>query len=227
MNRIVVGLLGLKGSGKDTCAKYLVEEKGFIRIGFADALYREVAQAFDVTVEFLGNRETKETDLPSLALVHCSDAAFIRTVREEEGALAEPDYQKFLHKPRSPRYLLQLWGTEYRRRRGVDGYWLDIVKAAIDAQPDKCFVVTDVRFSNEANFIEELNGVLVRVRRLVLEAKEASEREQNGRAAHPSETELLARAVPYELFNLEGEPHALRQGIFNVLSSQVSAAAFA
>lgn len=215
----IIGLLGLKGSGKDTCAKYLVTQHGYKRIAFADALYHEVAMAFGVTVEFLGNRDTKEKDLPQLALVHCKDEGFIRTVREEEGVLAEPDYQKFLHKPRSPRFILQLWGTEYRRRRGVDDYWLRIISAVISAEPNQNFVITDVRFNNEANFVEALNGILVRVRRLALEAREAAERAKNGTAAHPSETELLARPVDHELINEEGNPDSLQEGVVEVLEA--------
>ena len=215
--RKIVGLMGVKGSGKDTGARYLTEELGFVRIGFADALYKEVADAFGVTVEFLGNRDTKESDLPQLALAHCRDAAFVRAVREEEGAEAFPDYEQFLLAPRSPRFVLQLWGTEYRRRRGVDSYWLDIVQAAIEANPQRSFVVTDVRFNNEANFIEAMRGTLIRVRRPDLEAREAAERSKNGRAAHPSETELLTRRVDHEVVNVEGHPDSLRQGIFAAL----------
>ncbi len=213
--RNVVGLLGVKGSGKDTCARYLVDILGYCRIGFADALYQEVADAYGVTVEFLGNRDTKETPLHELALARCKDAAFVRCVMEELGLseLTEAN----LDEPRSPRFVLQLWGTEYRRRRGVDSYWLDKVRDAIDAQPLQSFVVTDVRFLNEFNFIGAMGGLRVRIRRLELEAKEAAERSKNGRAAHPSETELLSVATDAEIVNIEGQPESLREGILHAV----------
>ncbi len=210
----VIGLLGVKGSGKDTCAQYLIDQLGFRRIGFADALYKEVADAFGVTVAFLGNRDTKETPLPELALSRCADQAFVTAVAEELGwTQTTPE---LLAQPQSPRFVLQLWGTEYRRRRGVDSYWLDQVKAAIESNPTVSFVVTDVRFLNEFRFIAEQGGVRVRIRRPELEAREAAERAKFGRAAHPSETELLTVTTDAEILNVEGNPLSLREGILAV-----------
>lgn len=207
----VVGLLGVKGSGKDTCAQYLIDMAGFRRIGFADALYQEVADAFGVTVAFLGNRNTKETPLAELALNQCNDKGFKQCVAEEMGWQGVTP--ALLAQPQSPRFVLQLWGTEYRRRRGVDSYWLDQVAVAIEAHPLDSFVVTDVRFLNEFNFIGQRGGMRVRIRRPELEAREAAERAKNGRAAHPSETELLGEAADVEIFNIEGRPESLRDGI--------------
>jgi len=54
MKRVIVGLSGLKGSGKDTVCQILLEElEEFFpkRIAFADALKAEVAKACGVTVE--------------------------------------------------------------------------------------------------------------------------------------------------------------------------------
>lgn len=212
----VFGLLGVKGSGKDTCAKFLVEEYGFVRVAFADKLYQEAAQAYDVTVEFLSDRTTKEVELPRLSLAHCRDPGFVRTVLDERKSLALA-LSAHMNAPLSPRYVLQLWGTEYRRKRGVDSYWLDRVAHLIQADPAKAYVVTDVRFKNEARFIEGLGGRLFRIRRPELEAKEATERALQGTAAHPSETELLTWPVHQELVNIEGHPEALRKAVQDVM----------
>lgn len=235
MNRLILGFLGAKGSGKDTAAQYLVQGLAgcttgpvapFVRIGFADALYLEVARAFGVSVEFLGNRDTKEVALRELALEHCTDRDFVFMVAKLEqvrlGALGDEcndAARLFLCKPRSPRFILQRWGTEYRRRtrHGHDSYWLDQVVEKLRATPERHFVVTDVRFENEARFIEEVGGTLVRIRRPALEAREALERAASGTAAHPSETALLDRAVHVELVNEEGQPDTLRQGLVALL----------
>ncbi|MNR71653.1 hypothetical protein D3C71_22840 [compost metagenome] len=240
--RQVIGMLGVKGSGKDTCAAILVNELGFVRIGFADSLYKEAAEAFKVTVEFLGNRSTKEKDLAQLSLQRCINKHFVEVALQDvtcsrnlrraaldrfAGAGFTPHVSRrrvrtLLKAPRSPRFVLQLWGTEYRRKSkyGFDSYWLDQVRAAIDAQPARSFVITDVRFKNEANFVENINGRLVRVRRLALEEREEAERRSNGRAAHPSETELLGRSVHAELFNGEGELGKLRLDVLALLADQ-------
>lgn len=213
----VFGLLGVKGSGKDTCAKFLVEEHGFVRVAFADKLYREAAQAYGVTVEFLADRTTKESDLPALALANCRDPGFVRAVLAERGWHGSAPADQ-MHLPLSPRYVLQLWGTEYRRKRGVDSYWLDQVAQLISADPTKSYVITDVRFKNEARFIESLGGKLFRIRRPELEAREAADRALKGTAAHPSETELLNWPVHRELFNVEGHPESLREALLEVLN---------
>lgn len=222
----IVGLLGVKGSGKDTAAQFLVSSRGYRRIGFADALYKEAANAFGVTVEFLNNRDTKETDLPQLALSVCQDRVYAACVEHclRLGGSLTPEE---LEAPRSPRFILQFWGTEYRRRgvpglcEGADSYWLDKVKAVIVDNPDTSFVVTDVRFRNEFNFVREIGGMLARVRRPELEAREALERAKSGRAAHGSETELLDANVDVDLNNPEGQPSVLRDAIF-VLDDQMS-----
>ena len=216
--RVVIGLLGAKGCGKDTAAKFLVDELGYKRAAFADALYQEVADAFGISVEFLGNRDTKETELPSLCLDKCKDLRFGYCVMRHEKKTLKSDPDAWL-RPRSPRSILQLWGTEYRRRGipgvcpGKDSYWLDIVAGVIATSPDASFVITDVRFKNEMQLVEDFGGSSARVRRLELEAREAHERAVNGCAAHASETELLKVVVDRELFNVEGKPGHLRFGV--------------
>jgi hypothetical protein len=224
----VVGLLGVKGAGKDTAASVLVAERQYRRIGFADKLYEEAAAAFKVTVAFMGNRDTKEKDLPELSLQNCNDMAYVACVAHalqgDQHLSAEQ-----LAAPRSPRFILQYWGTEYRRRglpgvyAGDDSYWLNTVKAAILDSPHTSFVVTDVRFLNEFNFVRNLGGILARVRRPALEAVEALERAKNGTAAHGSETELLTVSADVELSNPDGQLTVLREAVLAMDDAFVTA----
>jgi hypothetical protein len=226
MHRLV-GLLGAKGAGKDTAATLLVQKLGFIRLGFADALYREVVEAFGVTNEFVSRRETKETPLEELALLHCKDPQFVEIVERILGIATMQDRQAFRAAPRSPRWVLQQWGTEYRRRSayGWDSYWLDQVSGVIAAHPKSRFVITDVRFPNEADYVEREGGLLARVRRPVLEALEEQARLAGTvTALHPSETELLARTVHTELINQEGDVNSLAQGLRLVFPELTQAA---
>jgi hypothetical protein len=119
--------------------------------------------------------------------------------------------QARLEAPRSPRWTLQLWGTEYRRRspHGRDSYWIDRVASSIGRGPNARIVVTDVRTYGEAKFIEEIGGVLVRIRRPQLEAQESVARAKGVRTAlHESETQLLGYPVRLEILNEEGEPES-------------------
>lgn len=209
-NGHIVGLLGIRGAGKDTCASTLVQAHGFTRAAFADDLYQEVADAFGVSVAFLSNRDTKEAPLSELALERCRNADFVRVVLQLQGY----GYKRrwVMRAKRSPRWVLQFWGTEYRRRSqyGTDSYWLDRVASRLRSSPDGHFVITDVRFVNEARFILDKGGVLVRVRRESLEQKAQEERRLNkGAGTHSSETELLDFPVWRELYNIENNPEAL------------------
>ncbi len=64
--KTLIGILGLKGSGKDTAAEMLTG-CGFTRMAFADALYAEASRSYEVTPHFLARRDTKETSLERLA----------------------------------------------------------------------------------------------------------------------------------------------------------------
>jgi hypothetical protein len=218
----VVGLIGVKGAGKDTAAATLINEFGFQRVAFADALYREVAEAFGVTVEFLGNRDTKELPQDELKLLNCTVDGFVATaldIARDEGLDLD------VRTPLSPRWVLQLWGTEFRRiREGHDSYWLDRVNDIIRANPTINFVVTDVRFINEASYITKtLGGKLVRIRRPVLEAKEALARAANGTAAHRSEVELLTYPTDLEAVNVEGQLDSLSTALVNWYTTRLAA----
>ena len=44
MTRSIIGIVGKKGSGKDTAGEYLIEKYGYVRFAFADKV-KEVASA--------------------------------------------------------------------------------------------------------------------------------------------------------------------------------------
>ena len=64
------------------------------------------------------------------------------------------------------RRLLQVLGTEVGRQILGETVWTDIVMQQIDDSPQQNWVVTDVRFPNEANEIKSRSGFLIRVNRL-------------------------------------------------------------
>jgi len=200
----VAGLVGLRGAGKDTAATILLAN-GWRRLAFADALYLEVAEAFGVTVEFLQRRDTKETPLPELALLNCTDMVYVgRFLVYEEQRLATEGASvpqlSMLSQPRSPREILQVWGTEYRRQLYNDDYWREQVHKAIKAAPDTNFVVTDVRFPDEAKLIENtLGGRLGRVIRPSLAGS------TDKSLLHSSEVAMLDYPIALEFINEEGE----------------------
>ena len=62
--KIMIGMIGKAGSGKDTVADYIVEKYGFSKIAFADPLKQAVQVMFDVDDEHMFDRVKREEPLP-------------------------------------------------------------------------------------------------------------------------------------------------------------------
>lgn len=179
--QMLVGFSGRAGSGKDSCADIL-QQHGFARLAFADALRDEVSEAWRIDPRMLADRSTKEWEIPAMAVERCADACFIAAMRADDVDIAAP---------RSPRWVLQRWGTEYRREADPD-YW--IVKALhrlqrLRANGRHRVCITDVRFFNEALAVRSIGGHVVEVHRPGLPAMPA------GTAGHASECGPLPRTA--------------------------------
>jgi hypothetical protein len=163
---LIIGLTGPIGSGKDTAAHMLQALGGYRPIAFADQLREEVAFAFGVPVSLLTDRTTKELPTDALALHRCRDFDFearmiLVSQRSGERCLD-------MVSPRSPRQILQWWGTEFRRAQSPT-YWTDVVKLTMGglyrSHGVVRFVVTDVRFPNEVQMLREIGGEIWQLRR--------------------------------------------------------------
>ena len=162
----IIGLTGPAGSGKDTVADLLVTHCGFYKMAFADALRAEVCDAFGVEPLHLTQRNTKEHATAALALSKCNDQAFVdcvwRVVHQDDHKHCD------VNAPRSPRQLMQWWGTDYRRRQRPD-YW--VAQAAqrlhglLQSHHTQRIVITDLRFNNEADMITRYGGMVWQVTR--------------------------------------------------------------
>jgi hypothetical protein len=157
----LIGLTGPKASGKDTVARLLQTHCGFISYGFADPLYAEVANAFGISIQQLQERETKEHPMSALALGMCMEDGFTANMINALWAKGE---HVDLAKPRSPRQLLQWWGTEYRRKQS-EAYWINQtskrIAYAMKQQFATKFVITDCRFHNEVSMVRDNFGGLI------------------------------------------------------------------
>lgn len=132
---MIIGLSGYAGAGKDSVAKILVEQHGFIRIGFADAL-REHLEILDPVVW--------STDLGKL--VHLTEVLDIIT-----WDAAKRTYSEL-------RRLMQVYGTEVVRQKVGENYWVNQVIDAVEVNLEQDWVIPDVRFANEAMMLSALGA---------------------------------------------------------------------
>lgn len=135
--KLVVGVVGKAGSGKDSALKFFQEVGSYTWVGqwaFANPL-KKIAEIMGFTKEQLVDRKLKET------------------VDEFWGI--------------SPRKFLQMCGTEMFRDVWREDVWIKLATRDIQkllTTRDIVFV-TDVRFPNEAKAIKEMGGIIVRVER--------------------------------------------------------------
>lgn len=142
---MIIGLVGLIGSGKGTVGDILADNYGFQKQQFAGSLKDATSAIFDWPRHLLEG-DTSES----------------REWRERK----DEYWSKALNRDITPRLALQLMGTEAGRNVFGDKLWTTSVKAKIDNDHVNLdHVITDVRFPNEIEAIREWGGKVYRIRR--------------------------------------------------------------
>ena len=194
---LIIALTGRPGVGKDSIGDVLAPQQGFVRSAFADALRREVAEAWRIDLRMLTDRPTKELELPALAAGMCSDPAFMRWVADGGDRLTAP---------RSPRWTLQRWASF--KRQFTPDYFARIVERWIRRQLGSGWnriVVTDLRDPVEEAMLRRLGAKVVRVHRPEL-------------AALPSDT---AMHVSEQHHRIKADADILNDGSMQALADAV------
>lgn len=162
----LIGLTGFAGTGKDTVRQILERQHGYTGLALADPL-RHMLTALLLqsgqSTSYINLRELKEEVIPALGV--------------------------------SYRYLMQTLGTEWGRAIHPD-FWTRIAQSRLDQLRTETFgpqayVISDVRFESEAQWIRSQGGVIWRVYR----ADAAPVR------AHQSETEMIRMMHDEEIAN--------------------------
>ena len=165
----IIGICGKKFHGKDTIANYLVDKHGYKRIAFADPIKDICKSVFGLNHEQLHGNLKEETD----------------------------SYWKT-----TPRKLMQFIGTDLFRNNTAnimphigDSVWIHVlvkkISDEISKDPTSKFVITDVRFENELECINKLNGLKIKVVRNNI----------NNIDTHDSESHIDKLIVDYIIHN--------------------------
>lgn len=166
----IIGLTGWAGVGKDTVADLMATHFGFRKLAFADALRGQVADGFGIESLYLTRPETKSHPIAALSMRRAPReflAAVVLSLSSAAPDHLSPLTDEWMDAPRSPRQILQWWGTEYRRSEHPR-YWTRIM---LDQLVDLSrmgysrFVIPDVRFENEADTVHAAGGILWQVTR--------------------------------------------------------------
>ncbi len=138
--KYIIGITGKKSSGKSLTADYLQSEFGFEQFAFADKLKSGIISIFDVPNESLYGSEVEKNKLDEFWGV-------------------------------SGRQLAQIIGSELFRDilptllPQLNNIWIRCIEKKILNSKSDLIVISDVRFSDEAEFIKSMGGVIISIER--------------------------------------------------------------
>lgn len=139
---MIVGLAGYARAGKDTVGSILVEDYGFKRIALAD----KMKEALAILNPIIGGNFWQDE--------------MVRLDHYQKNGVVDYEKAKFDEDNHGEvRRLLQVLGTEVGRNLFGPDFWIQQafkdINWAFQTQP---IVVTDIRFPNEAAYIQHIGG---------------------------------------------------------------------
>jgi dephospho-CoA kinase len=162
---VIIGVTGRKGHGKDTVGRFLVDNHGFYQTAYANPIKEAVKIALAMTHDQLHGSITAKETI-------------------------DPRYGI------TPRHAMQTLGTEWGRDMINKNVWALAAHARIEQQPlVKDWVITDLRFLNEASILKNRGGIVIKV---VRKGVDTGEFEQHG-----SEVEI-SRMEPHVIIHNTG-----------------------
>jgi adenylate kinase family enzyme len=177
----IIGLTGVKGSGKDTIADYLVHNYGYIKVAFADFIKNALKELFDWNNEDFSQNK-KEVKDPYWGVtprkmcqeigteflrVHCKDFISLDFCLPNG-----ENYQGTFHIKRINKEITKL----------------------LEINKNVNIVFSDIRFQDELDYIKKIGGKIIRLSRNDSNKNEFSE--------HISEKNILdLKEVDYEISN--------------------------
>ena len=136
---MLIGLCGLKNSGKSTISKFLVQHYNFNEFAFADSLKRACIEIFGLTNEqVFGSFQDKETidDYWNVSP---------RVIMQTLGTLVR-NLSKIIP--------------------NLNHVWIrKIHKKIIELPKNTNIVISDVRYNDEAEMIKKLGGIVIKIER--------------------------------------------------------------
>lgn len=163
----IIGFSGKIKSGKDTAATYLVDlfysnHINTCTISFGDALKEYVAALHNLDIRLLYSQEGKNTIIPGYIKykLQSGDNFNFEIIPDNKSKILANTYQVTI------RDALIYHGNKLRNLNS--NIWINYVKNRIDfsdlAEND-IIIIPDVRYKNEAKFVKDNNGILIRLNR--------------------------------------------------------------
>ena len=141
----LIGVLGKKKSGKDTCGNYLIENYKFKRYTFADPIKKITEVLFDFNEDQLNGNECKDS----------LDFRWYITPRDAFQKIGTEFGQNMIYK----------LFPKLKQKLGDEIIWIRLFKKWYEKNKTSDIVITDVRFPYEIEAIKSLGGIIVKIER--------------------------------------------------------------
>lgn len=187
--------------GKDTVGDWLVEQRGFTKLGFADGVREVGTLLFGLSDVELRDPEIKKRVMPIDSIIDLDKAAmkmyeWVWSDLNRRKLVSNDDtvdctrvyltlknglYSLLNYHNVTIRNWLQVIGTECFRTLNPN-FWVKYLEMKIKTSGLERIVITDVRFDNEGEMIKRLNGTIIKIERdlaIHLVNTHASEKEMN------------------------------------------------
>lgn len=221
--KLIIGLAGVKTSGKSTVANIIKNIMGDLGLGFnvqesalADKLKNVCSLVFDVPRENFDRQELKETSFDiSKKLTESKIISILEMFNIEPTDILIGEYYKNRIVDMqliSPRQIAQVVGTEVLRATGDE----DIHCKNLNLNENGITIVSDLRFPNEFNFFNRSKLMGYDFLPLYIQRDEAEKHVTTN--SHPSETSVFKFCDKcIEISNNNSLAHLERQ-IIEILS---------
>ena len=154
----IVGFMGAAGSGKSSAASFVAQQYGFTQYSMAQPLKSMIR----------------------MLLIEAAYSHMEAHNRMMDRTWKEAPMEELSGK--TLRHAMQTLGTEWGRTQMHPDFWVNFFKMRLDRFPYNNFVLDDIRFQNEADFIKAQGGLTIGIYRPdggaklgALEAKHVSE----------------------------------------------------
>ena len=162
---MIISIYGRNRAGKTTLANMLVEEYGFVKLGFADALREIVKSYFGIDhmwkVDFSWNMYLDATYIGGINRLFANlfDAEDIKWSVFDKVSKVTTKYEAY-------RITMELIGTEVFRNLVLKDIWVSVLIFNVfkHLSKDRSVVVDDTRFEEEHKALCKINTVFVKIK---------------------------------------------------------------